>query len=74
MARFLFGEAGGKLSLIDNANQAQNLKPSYCENEVAVLFLYVTLEFVAESLALLIVHVISKLLDGGLHTLFGSYL
>jgi len=58
---------------MDNANQAQNLKPPPSEDKVAVWFLYVTLEFVAESLALLIVHVISELLNSSFHFCFGSY-
>ncbi len=66
-------EARGKLRLIDNTNQAQNLNPPHSEYKIAVRFLYVTLEFIAESLALLMVHMISKLLNSSFQIYFASH-
>ena len=59
--------------MVNNANQAQNLRTPQSKNKVAVWFLYVTLEFVSEGLALLIVHVISELLDSGFYIRFSGY-
>ena len=60
MARFLFGEAGGKLSLLNYTDQTERLPSVHGHNEFPTWFAHVALQFIFEGSSLPIIHMITE--------------